>query len=107
MHAQLSVEAMFKSIMGCREIVESNQPVIINRSSSQTAANLIAALEGIERQQAKPNPENIDQLKLQVIRGLYKLSRTIKMPFVLPQNLRKDDFYFTLEDANKAPGSPH
>jgi hypothetical protein len=51
--AQMNHEAMFASITECRELVQSKVPSVSDSRLSQSAADLISAFEGIEREKDK------------------------------------------------------
>ncbi|WP_150801301.1 hypothetical protein [Pseudomonas fluorescens] len=53
-HQQLDHEAMFSSIAECRELVQKQIPEITNPSMAQPTADLMSALEGIERERLDP-----------------------------------------------------
>jgi hypothetical protein len=103
-HAQMSHRAMFDVIGKCRAIVQEKVPSIASPDLAQHAANLIASLYAIEREEAKEPLDcaRIDSFKLETLKGLSFLSRLTKIPYVVPQNLTEEVF-FSMKEAEMAP----
>lgn len=103
-HAQLSHDAMFNSISDCMALVQMEIPKISNGHYSQQAANILAALEGIERERnQKPwDFHKIDQFKLEALRGLKVFAKEAKKPFPVPTSLT-EELFFSQEEADKPP----
>jgi len=114
-HAQLSLEAMYSSIVRCQIVVESELKNVSELNLAQKLANVLGALDQIERicKRSAPDPAThldlsdadrgkIDQQKLEVLRNLRGLSTVAKIPYAIPHVL-PDEVFFTEEDANKPP----
>jgi hypothetical protein len=108
-HAQLSLDAMFDSISSCRKLVESETPEVSDPELAQALANVLGALDGIERIHVFTNPSEpidvnkIDQLKLQALRNLMLLSRITKIQYAIPNGRLTEEVFFSKEDADKPP----
>lgn len=105
-HAQMSHDAMFISIQNCRKLVQNQIPNISNAEHNQRASNILAALEGIEREQ-KNKPwdfEKIDKYKLEALRGFKELARATGVPFSVPNELM-EDAYFSQDEADAPPST--
>jgi hypothetical protein len=108
-HAQLSLDAMFDSISNCRKLVQSETPEVSDPELAQALANVLAALDGIERTHTffKPSEpidvNKIDQLKLQALRNLKHLSRVTKIQYAIPDSRLTEEVFFSKEDADKPP----
>ena len=103
-HAQMSHEAMFSSITACRQLVQREIPYISLEKWKQPAANILAALEGIEREE-KSEPwdfEKIDMYKLQALKGFRFLSSEAKVAYPIPENLT-DEVFFNKDEADMPP----
>jgi len=109
MHAQINRNAMYESLDQCREIVQSNRSLINQPRLSQIAADILGALDSIERTKGSDSPDvhkEIDRFKQSIVDGLNELSKSVKLPFTIPKKLTQSDYYLNLKDANRAPGSP-
>jgi TIR domain len=108
-HAQLSLDAMFDSISNCRKLVQSETPEVSDPELAQALANLLGALDGIERIHTLSKPsepidvDKIDQLKLQALRNLRLLSRITKIQYAIPDSRLTEDVFFSKDDADKPP----
>jgi|GEM_PF-5540493 hypothetical protein len=94
-HAQMNHEAMFSSITSCRQQVQNEIPHISIEKWKQPAANILAALEAIEREE-KSEPwdfDKIDTYKLQALKGFQYLSRETKISYPIPENLTEEVFF--------------
>jgi hypothetical protein len=107
-HAQLSIDSMFESITECRRLVQSKLPKVAVAELAQPIANILSALDGIERIHVRANsPESadnaaIDGLKLEALRNLRLLSKATGLPYAIPDNLTEEVF-FSKQDADKPP----
>ena len=108
-HAQLSFDAMFDSISNCRKLVQSETPEVSDPEMAQALANLLGALDGIERIHTLSKPSEpidvnkIDQLKLQALRNLRLLSRITKIQYAIPDSRLTEEVFFSKDDADKPP----
>jgi len=98
-HAQMDHDAMFASITECRKLVQSKVPSVSDSRLSQSAADLISALEGIEREKDKTpwDFSRIDRYKLEVLRRLTLLSRLTGISYTIPTNLTEEVFFSKTE----------
>jgi hypothetical protein len=108
-HAQLSLDAMFDSISNCRKLVQSETPDVSDPELAQALANLLGALDGIERIHTLSKPSEpvdvnkIDQLKLQALRNLRLLSRITKIQYAIPDSRLTEEVFFSKDEADKSP----
>jgi hypothetical protein len=108
-HAQLSLDAMFDSISNCRKLVESETPEVSDPELAQMLADVLGALDGIERIHTFSKPSEpidvnkIDQLKLQALRNLRLLSRLTNIVYAIPDSRLTEEVFFSKEDADKPP----
>lgn len=98
-HAQMNHEAMFASITECRELVQLKVPSVSDPRLSQTAADLISAFEGIEREKDKEpwDFSRIDGYKLEALRRLTLLSQLTGISYTIPANLTEEVFFSKTE----------
>lgn len=98
-HAQMDHEAMFASITECRELVQSKVPCVSDSRLSQSAADLISALEGIEREKDKEPWDfpRIDGYKLEALKRLRLLSQLTGILYTIPTNLTEEVFFSKTE----------
>lgn len=103
-HAQMDHNAMFASITECRAIVQSKVPVIARTDLRQTTADLISALEGIEREKTREpwDFSRIDAYKLEALKRFTLLSRLTGVPYTLPTNLT-EEIFFSKQEADLPP----
>lgn len=103
-HAQMSHEAMFSSISECRQLVQIQVPEVRTPSMAQPAADLISALEGIEKEKTKLpwDFSKIDLYKLETLKRLTLLSKISGATYTIPKNLTEDTF-FSKEEADLPP----
>lgn len=103
-HAQMSHEAMFSSIAECRGRVQKLAPEVNSPELSQMTADLISALEGIERQNNNQQLDfkKIDFYKLEALRRLTSLAGVVQVGYTIPTNLTEDVF-FSKEEADMPP----
>lgn len=101
---QMSHEAMFSSITECRQLVQSEVQNISLQKWNQHAANILTALEAIERQEKSEQWDfaKIDEYKLQALRGFRFLSSETRFPYPIPENLTEEVF-FNKDEADKQP----
>lgn len=111
-HAQLSYEAMFKSLAECREDLQRLIMYVEPLENRQLVAGIIAELDLIERIGSEPFTSNysgtagtIDGAKLRIISSLGTLANTIDTPLVLPSSIT-EELFWSEEDANKPPEGP-
>lgn len=106
-HAQMDHNAMFASITECRELVQSKVPEVVSTRLRQPTADLVSALEGIEREKAKQpwDFSRIDTFKLEALKLFALLSRSTGIPYTLPTNLT-EDIFFSKQEADLPPTVP-
>lgn len=108
-HAHLSLDTMFHSISNCRKLVQSETPEVSDPELAQAVANVLGALEGIERIHTLSKPSEpidfnkIDQLKLEALRNLRLLSRNTKIQHQIPDGRLTEEVFFSKDDADKSP----
>jgi len=103
-HAQMDHNAMFASITECRKLVQSKVPAVTNTNLRQPTADLISALEGIEREETKKpwDFSRIDAYKLEALKRFTLLSRLTGVPYTLPTNLT-EEIFFSKQEADLPP----
>jgi hypothetical protein len=108
---EMDQEAMFGSLITCRNLVMPQIPKIKTRHLQQVASDIIAVLDEIElRRRYFRNytwtewrvVQEIDDLKLHMLNLLSELAEGSGQSYVLPRAL-SDDRYFTLKEANSRP----
>jgi hypothetical protein len=107
-YAQIDLEAMFASITECRELVQLKVPSVSEPHMSQTAADLMSAFYGIEREKDKQPLDfsRIDAYKLEVLRRLTLLSQLTGISYTIPRNLTEEVFFSKTEAALPPTVSP-
>jgi hypothetical protein len=107
MHAQLSTDAMFASIGKCREALQRNIPQIRRGDLRQTAVELLATIEQIERRnpiQSDDDLNAINLLKLSALRAFRQLAAATGGSYSLPDSGKlAEAAYFTQSEADAAP----
>lgn len=103
-HAQMDHNAMFASITECRELVQSKVPAVSSSNLNQPTADLVSALEGIEREKAREpwDFSRIDAYKLEALKRFTLLSRLTGVPYTLPTNLT-EEIFFSKKEADLPP----
>jgi hypothetical protein len=109
MHAQINTDAMFASIGRCREILQKKIPEIHRKDLQDTAVELLATVEQIERRkpiQGSNDIEQINKLKLAALHSFRVLATATGGRYPLPERGKLGEAaYFTKEEAD-APLSP-
>jgi hypothetical protein len=108
-HAQLSHEAMFKSLSECRQALQKLISYVDPLANKRLVAGIIAELDLIERVAAEPftwansgTAGTVDSAKLRIIYALSVLAKEAKTDLSLPSNIT-DERFRTEEDANAPP----
>jgi len=112
-HAQLDHDAMFSSLDACRAKLQEIEPNIEAEDHQQIVSEIISQLDSIARLQKEVAAgqvqlydayDPINQVKLNIIGLLKKLSKRSGVPYNLPPS-PTEEVFFTLEDANEPPNS--
>lgn len=104
MHAQLDVDAMFASIDQCRISVQKNIPGIRRKDLQDTAMELLATVEQIERRKPIRGPDDvsaINKLKLAALHLFRVLAKAADSSYPLPETGKLGEAaYFTQQEAD-------
>ena len=104
MHAQLDVDAMSASIEHCRGSLQKNIPGIHRKDLQDTAVELLATVEQIERRkpiQRKEDVSAINKLKLAALHSFRVLAKAIDGRYPLPETGKlAEATYFTQQEAD-------
>jgi hypothetical protein len=101
MHAQMSIDAMFSSIGKCRGTLQTEIPKIQSEELQDEAMELLAAVEGIERLKAKPDPDSINKYKLAALQSFRQIAKATGGRYPLPRKGRlAEAVYFTQLEAD-------
>jgi hypothetical protein len=104
MHAQLDVDAMFVSIDQCREALQKNIPNIRRKDLQDTAVELLATVEQIERRKPVRGSDDvlaINKLKLAALHSFRALAVATNGRYPLPESGKLGEAaYFTQQEAD-------
>jgi hypothetical protein len=104
MHAQLNVDAMFASIDQCRETLQKNIPNIHRKELQNTAVELLATVEQIERRKPIQGFDDIiaiNRLKLAALHSFRALASATHGSYPLPESGKLGEAaYFTQQEAD-------
>lgn len=104
--AQMSHEAMFKSIQHALELVQPQVPLLTLAGHQEYASQIVSELDQILRYQNDvfDRYEKIDESKVRILSLLSNLANDTNLPFKFPtDNKLGEEIYFDIEEANKEP----
>jgi hypothetical protein len=104
MHAQMDVAAMFASIGQCREALQKRIPEIRRKNLQDTAVELLATVEQIERRNPIRGTDDfaaINQFKLAALHSFRVLANATGGRYPLPETGKlAEAAYFTQQEAD-------
>jgi hypothetical protein len=106
MHAQQDVDAMFASIDQCRISVQKNIPGIHRKDLQDTAVELLATVEQIERRKPIRGPDDvsaINKLKLAALHLFRVLAKATDRSYPLPETGKLGEAAFFTQQEADAP----
>jgi hypothetical protein len=106
MHAQLSTPAMFASIAECRNTLQKEIPGIRRKSLQDTAVELLAVVEQIERRNPIKSDADIDainSLKVAALHSFRVLAAATDGRYPLPESGKLGEAAYFTQDEAEAP----